>query len=373
MKTAYKYQLQPGSKKHLCPSCGKRRFVRYIDQATGELLPERFGRCDREINCAYHLNPYKAGYLTDQNNQNQHHWQPAPPPPPKQPTYIDPELFHKSLTNYNQNHFTTWLSSLFDLTTVNELVSRYHIGTSKHWPGATVFWQVDQNGLIHSGKIMLYSQSTGKRIKTPYNHINWVHKAANLQNFNLEQCYFGEHLLTVNPSKPVGLVESEKTAIIASVYLPAFTWLAVGSLTNLNREKFRPLAGRKIALWPDLNCFDRWSQKATELQKEYPGTRITVSDLLEKNCSPGERQKGFDLADYLINFNPRLFQEKKKTIAELIREQWQGLNPKQWIIAPKKHPTITNYNLEVLCENLQFEHGLTISPNQYLKEFIKLN
>jgi hypothetical protein len=179
--------------------------------------------------------------------------------------------------------------------------------------------------------------------------------------------------LTVSPSKPVALVESEKTAIIASVYLPAFNWLAVGSLNNINREKFKPLAGRKVALWPDLNCFDRWNAKANELQKEYPGTRITVSDLLEKHCTPGDRANGFDLADYLINFNPRLFREHKKTTAELIREQWQGLNPKQWIIAPTKHPKITNYNLEILCENLHFEHGTLITPNQYLEEFLKLN
>lgn len=313
----FKYQLQSGSKKHLCPSCGKRRFVRYIDQETGELLPQKYGRCDRELNCSYHLNPYKTGYLSHSEGKT-YTPPPSPSPKPQPPTYISPELFSQSLKNYNQNNFTNWLSSLFDVNTVSELVSRYHIGTSKHWPGATLFWQVDQSGLIRTGKIMLYNQDNGKRIKEPYNHITWAHKAAKLKNFNLEQCYFGLHLLTANPTKPVALVESEKTAIIASVYLPAFTWLAVGSLTNLNREKFRPLAGRKIALWPDLNCFDRWSNKAKELQREFPGTRITVSDLLEKNCSPGERQKGFDLADYLINFNPRLFQEKKKTIAELI-------------------------------------------------------
>ncbi|NLH33797.1 MAG: hypothetical protein GX470_07695 [Lentimicrobium sp.] len=370
MKTAYKYQLQPGSKKHLCPACGKRRFVRYIDKETGELLPERFGRCDREINCGYNLNPYKAGYLT---NTEQNTWNPPPPPKPQPSSYINPELFRQSLKNYNQNNFTTWLTSLLDLATVNELVSRYHIGTSKHWPGATVFWQIDQNGLIHSGKIMLYNQYDGKRIKEPYNHINWVHKVANLQNFNLSQCYFGEHLLAFNPTKPIALVESEKTAIIASVYLPQFNWLAVGSLNNLSIEKFRPLAGRKIALWPDLNCFGKWSQKATELQKEYPRTSITVSDLLEKKCTFIERQKGFDLADFLTNFNPRLFQEHKKTLPELIREQWQGLNQKNWIISPIKYPTITRYNLEILTEDLNRKNGLNITPNQYLQEFLKLN
>jgi hypothetical protein len=126
-------------------------------------------------------------------------------------------------------------------------------------------------------------------------------------------------------------------------------------------------------LWPDLNCFGKWSQKATELQKEYPRTSITVSDLLEKKCTFIERQKGFDLADFLTNFNPRLFQEHKKTLPELIREQWQGLNQKNWIISPIKYPTITRYNLEILTEDLNRKNGLNITPNQYLQEFLKLN
>jgi hypothetical protein len=32
-------------------------------------------------------------------------------------------------------------------------------------------------------------------------------------DFELKQCYFGEHLLEKYPEKPVAVVESEKTAV----------------------------------------------------------------------------------------------------------------------------------------------------------------
>ncbi len=55
--TEFKYSLDKSSKKFICPSCGKRRFVRYINQITNEYLDEAYGRCDRETSCGYHNNP----------------------------------------------------------------------------------------------------------------------------------------------------------------------------------------------------------------------------------------------------------------------------------------------------------------------------
>ena len=141
-----------------------------------------------------------------------------------------------------------------------------------------------------SGKIMLYNPETGRRVKSKdWHYINWVHKVLKLQDFTLQQCYFGEHLLKVNLNKPVGLVESEKTAIIASVYLPQLVWLAVGSLNNLNAEKCKNLAKRKVILFPDLNAFDKWQIKATELSKLMPRTKFRVSDLLQLKASEADK------------------------------------------------------------------------------------
>lgn len=217
----------------------------------------------------------------------------------KPSSFIPADLLKQSLKGYENNNFTEYLASLFGKTVTSELISRYYIGTSKHWNGATVFWQIDTNGKIRTGKIMLYSPANGKRIKKPFSHITWVHSAMKLSDFNLKQCFFGEHLLKGN-QKPVAIVESEKTAIIASVYLPDFIWLAAGSSSNLKEAKFKVLQGREVILYPDLNCFEKWQEKAEQLSHI---ATIAVSDILERSASDEEKTNGFDLADYLVNFD----------------------------------------------------------------------
>ena len=86
---------------------------------------------------------------------------------------------------------------------------RYRIGTSNHWPNATIFWQIDQQQKVHTGKIMLYDYHTGHRVKDPFNHIAWVHKSENTKNFHLKQCLFGLHRLRPD-TKIVAIVEAEK-------------------------------------------------------------------------------------------------------------------------------------------------------------------
>ena len=133
-----------------------------------------------------------------------------------------------------------------------------------------------------------------------------IHAALKLSDYSLKQCLFGEHLLydSTTLSKPVAIVESEKTAIIASAYLPDFIWLAAGSLNNLNLEKCQSLKGRKVILFPDLNAYEKWKSKANELKSSFS---ITVSDLLESKASKSEKLLGLDLADYLIRFDMKEF------------------------------------------------------------------
>jgi len=309
MKTAYRYTLETynGKNRYHCPSCQhKRVFSLYIDTETGEQISPNVGRCNRESNCGHHYTPKQ--YFQDNNisfdtTQPVAYIQRPIAPPPKPVSFIPVELFKASLKAHEANHFVQFLVGLFGAEVASGLVSRYFIATSKHWNGATVFWQIDTNGKVRTGKIMLYNPTTGKRVKNLELPVYWVHKALKQPEFELKQCLFGEHLL-IDKTKPVAIVESEKTAVIASVYLPQFIWVAVGSLTNLHAEKCSILKGRTVTLFPDLNGFDKWSSKAEELSHL---AIFTVSNLLELKATEAERQQGFDLADYLINFNYKSF------------------------------------------------------------------
>jgi hypothetical protein len=254
---------------------------------------------------------------TPQLKANKH----LPATPQKKPvSFIPVEVFKASLKAHETNNFVKFLIHLFGVEVASELVSRYFIATSKHWNGATVFWQIDTRGKIRTGKIMLYNPTTGKRVKEPFNHINWVHSLLKKPEFELRQCLFGEHLLSIDKNKPVAIVESEKTAVIASVYLPRFIWVAVGSLTNLNAEKCSILKGRTVALFPDLNGFEKWSSKAKELSHL---TSFQVSDILERKATEEDKKQGFDIADYLIKFDFREFALPEPGASELIPNDQQ--------------------------------------------------
>jgi hypothetical protein len=299
--------------RYRCPSCQRRdkTFSLYIDTETGEHIHPNVGRCNRESNCGHHYTPKQ--YFQDNNISPDRYRGEAPQPkapqprtvtPPQKPvSFIPVEAFKASLKAHETNYFIQFLINLFGVEVASQLVSRYFIATSKHWHGATVFWQIDNQGKVRTGKIMLYSPITGKRVKEPFNRIGWVHKVLKSPEFELKQCLFGEHLL-IDKTKPVAIVESEKTAVIASVYLPQFVWVAVGSLNNLNAEKCSVLKGRTVTLFPDLNGFEKWSSKAKELSHL---AIFTVSDLLERKASETERKQGLDFADYLIKFNYKAF------------------------------------------------------------------
>ncbi len=316
-----RYKLEPykGMKtRYTCPSCQQHKvFTLYIDTETSEHLDASVGRCNRESSCGYHYTPKQ--YFEENNisfDKPQQHRQQRMIEQilPKQISFISVEVFTASLQSHESNNFVKYLIDLFGVEVTKALIEKYFIGTSKYWNGATIFWQIDKDYQVRTGKIMLYSPTTGKRVKEPFNHINWVHKALKLPDFELKQCFFGEHLLN-DSAKPLAIVESEKTAIIASVYYPELIWLAVGSLTNLNAEKCKILYGRAVYLYPDLNGFEKWSNKAKELSHL---AKFVVSDLLEHHASDEERKQGLDLADYLIRFNYKDFIEPEPLVPTLL-------------------------------------------------------
>jgi hypothetical protein len=223
--------------------------------------------------------------------------------PEEKTSFIDKAVFKKSLDGYDRNKFTIFLIYRYGADAAARAIGRYFIGTTRE--GGTIFWQLDISGSIRSGKIIAYNEETGKRNKDTFP--TWVHSKLKIGDFNLQQCLFGEHLLR-KERKTVGIVESEKTAVIASIYLPDMLWLACGGKDGLSAKKMQVLKGRKVILFPDADGYGLWCEKADELS---PMLDITVSDLIERKATAEEREGKFDLADYLIRFSPDDFVQKK--------------------------------------------------------------
>jgi hypothetical protein len=355
----FKYTLDKGTKKFLCPNCDKKAFVKYVDNETGSYLNDEFGRCDREQNCSYHKAPPKGkkGYLikvlslrdisdkasslTDEfgiisivpksqileqtksdcyisewflknsiipylSNEFKYFYsnisylvnevKEAVKPQQIESSSHSLELLDKMYNDKQTNHLSEYLKTRFSDDEVFKATQNYLItGTNICWFYSTVFWQIDDKEKIHAGKIMQYDRFTGKRVKEPYNHINWLHKAIKEPDFTLNQCLFGLHRINEDYKKTIAIVESEKTAIVMSILLPHYIWLATGSKGNFKFEMLKPIKKRNIVSFPDKGEYNNWLNKSIELNAV--GFKISVSNLLEQT----DFENGFDLADYYLN------------------------------------------------------------------------
>lgn len=204
-------------------------------------------------------------------------------------SYIDNNIYKKSIKSDKPNNFTDWLKTVFPTLNIIHPVS-----TSKHWFGSVTFWYVDINGKIRSGKIMQYNPIDGKRVKDPKPLITWVHKILKIKDFNMKSCLYGENLLPEYPDKIVGIVESEKTAIVASIKYPKVLWIASGSLSNLTYKRCQVLKGRTVYLYPDVGAEERWIEKANDLSELMKDTKFEVHTI-------NSDIKGYDLCDYIID------------------------------------------------------------------------
>lgn len=274
----YKWTLRKGGGKLICPHCGQRRFVPYVSSADGRTLagPE-YGRCDREQNCGYQRYPGKE---VDPGKIEPVEYKPQPPL----------RFYPAAVVTDTQTPLFDYVAKLLGVGNAIEIWNRYKIGRDGQ---RTVFWQIAKDGTIRAGKSIPYLPN-GHRDKADRYPANWLHKSKAWdglhQGAELQQCYFGEHLLNENPDAKVVIVESEKTAAVLSQISHGWVWLASGGSQGLkNPDKNKALDGREVWLLPDNGQYWNWATVAHEngwqifdaLEKEptFPGCDIL--DLLE--------------------------------------------------------------------------------------------
>jgi len=318
MSKNYDIILEPykgPSTRHTCPRCGqKKKFSLYIYTDTGDPVDPTVGRCDREVRCRYHYTPQR--FFADNPNRSRkaHSTQYTKHTRSLYSTtnthssqqyalikFLPLELLDKSVSLHPKSNLYPFLVKLFRENIAEYLCHKYCIGSNKD--GNTVFWQKDIQGRARQAKIMQYDPKTGKRNKAT-GALFAGKIILNDNEANLQQCLFGEHLLSLeeNFNKPVAITESEKTAIIASIYYPGFIWLATGGKAGCkwtDASVAKVLAKRKVILFPDLGVFDSWKGKGLLLAATV-GCKVAISDILEKCSSYEEKETGLDIADYLL-------------------------------------------------------------------------
>lgn len=323
----------------VCPHCKRKSFSPLIDTRTERPVDDKnCGICDHKDSCGYKMGYaewkekygpkqgalYKTespemklqrlkesreanrAFLQRKAEEKANSFDPyRTTQPPKVQEYLDCMMERCLQMHIPNNTLMDYLYNMTSKEKAEAVFDLYLIGSTKK--REVIYWQVDRYKRVRTGKIMDYNRD-GHRKKEK--NATWVH----CQDFaRLEtkeqlapQCLFGEHLignLIANPPKDgkkivIGLVEAEKTAIIASIYYPEVIWVATGSKYNFTEKMLEVIKPFDVAVYPDTDALDEWRQKMEALKRN--GYHLYMPPQYEALCEK-YREKKWDLVDMWQN------------------------------------------------------------------------
>ena len=212
--------------------------------------------------------------------------------PPELPTLTLPLKLVTDRRDTSRDTFCNWVRQLpwssEQAARVEKVLSAYAVGHARN--GMTIFWQIDADGNVRTGKMMRYKPD-GHRCKGEGYNQDWVHSSLirkknesdpwphpELFNPDCQQmrpCLFGLHLIHATGVRvwDVNIVESEKTAVIMAIANGGSKglWMATGGLQFLKPDLLRPLfaTGANIVLHPDHDGDAKWRKKMDDFGYVY--------------------------------------------------------------------------------------------------------
>ena len=285
----------------------------------------------------------KYSIETDMTDFNYTPPPPRPLPPPLPMLVLPDSMVKARMRGIDDNILVRWLRMGINWDTmqrkrIDEVLTDYRIGHSQK-NGMTIFWQIDNEGKVRTGKMMLYKADGHRDKRDGAYTFDWIHSALfrdrrhpeyDEDKQEMHQTLFGMHLLNAYKRKDieqtVNIVESEKTALLMAIAYGNHTnqvWMACGGMENLTRERLKPLIDqhRSIIVYPDRDGIDRWRQKVEALH--YDRILLDAKPVTEWWCE--EDGPKADIADVVV----RMLNEAPpppKTIEE-VREQVPTMAP----------------------------------------------
>ncbi len=322
------------TEKYTCPECGyKGKYQRYIDRLTDELLPEKYGRCERINSCCYDCKP--APLLLNNEQAENSNYQSIT----NHDIYsIDDEMCTNLYNNeylkylHNRNNldsmFIDNICRLFGSEIVLKTKEEYGIAITYD---NSLIYPYFFNGFLINGKIISYLADFHRA-----NHPQWlsnynfygiyefvdgkernVYKESEYNDSGYRGCLplFGWDLIAKYPDKKVCVVEAEKTAFICSILMPQYVWVATGQKQLLKPYKFPYNTHRDYYIFPDMdgnldNSYytDYWTEQAEIVAYNCPPFKHKVIDytpnyLNDMGLGNGLRMSGSDIADIFLKMS----------------------------------------------------------------------
>ncbi len=216
---------------------------------------------------------------------------------------IDKKIF----SNHQKTYFHTFCQNL---NIASSHLEKWNVGTelSKYNDtDYTVFVYENLDNENTFAKFIKYNQN-GNRQKN-----NFSLKAYKEKGFYFEKCFFGEHLIDFN--LPFIFVESEKSAVIASWFYPQYNFLATGGANGITNNNFNHFLDRIKSKNIDIETCEFYyfadddsAGKGTPNAKNKTENKLfsflnTINCVfIDINKEKISTQKGFDIADYCIDF-----------------------------------------------------------------------
>ena len=285
----------------ICHKCGRKSFVPYIYNDTGEIIDPTCGRCDHEQSCGYHLPPAEYFKANPDHNNGRGGFMPYTRPIPTTIDFcaIDEWAARQTTDEALESDFAMGLVNYFDTDKVTEAIDRYQvqsIGRNRN----TAFPCISIDGMVTDVMVLGYKNDL-HRNDVCYHYYGDAAEKERLklaypEGYKYDPCYFGEHLLAEQTDKNVAVVESQKSAVICSMLFPNMLWLASCGCGNFNVTKSRVLKDRRVFVYSDKGSSEKWQKVVSELQTI--GYNIHLRPIMEDFAEYGANS---DLVDVIFD------------------------------------------------------------------------